>query len=75
MGIYIKGINKEQVEKVLRTYTSYNFSCVEVPEPHGRLIDEDKIELPLYQEPSDETWTKVAIHLAPTVIEAEGKDD
>ena len=43
---------------------------VEVPTPHGRLIDSDRM-LRDCKYPEVETYTRVALESAPTVIEAE----
>jgi hypothetical protein len=43
---------------------------VEVPTPHGRLVDADRM-LRDCKYPEVETYTRVALESAPTVIEAE----
>ena len=41
---------------------------VEVPEPHGDLIDKDAL---IRSIPNEEAASKMAVHYAPTIIEAE----
>lgn len=80
MGIYIKGIdmpNSGQIELTIRPHGKV-FSntkgiyaeAIQIPTPHGRLIDGDKIEAEaeqtLYGEVSYEDIAK-----APTILEAE----
>ena len=48
---------------------------VEVKEPHGRLIDADEIEMPCLETTADQKWMEIAIKSAPTVIEAEGREE
>ena len=42
-----------------------------LPEKHGRIIDESKIILPLFESETDEKWVKIGINNAPTIIEAD----
>lgn len=50
-----------------------NSDCplVELPEHHGRLIDEDEIEIPSLETVNDQYLVFDAIKDAPTIIEAE----
>lgn len=41
MGVYIKGVTINQLNNWLNTYVDQKWRMVEVPEPHGRLIDAD----------------------------------
>lgn len=41
MGVYIKGVTVEQLNKWLDTYIDQTWRMTEVAEPHGRLIDAD----------------------------------
>ena len=52
---------------------SNNCPLVEVPTPHGRLIDEDEITAYSYLERNDEEVE--SLDEFPTVIEAEGSND
>ena len=85
MGVYIKGTNKNHV---LKTFQSNGLSpklmgieLIEVPEPHGRLIDAEYLEEHLYQCETNgrplhimELNERLAcITDVPTVIEAEGE--
>ena len=49
------------------------WSCplVELPEHHGKLIDEDEIEIPSLETVNDQYLVFDAIKDAPTIIEAE----
>ena len=47
---------------------------VEIPTPHGRLIDADEIEMPCLETTADQKWMEIAIKSTPTVIEAEGSE-
>lgn len=44
---------------------------VEIPIPHGRLIDVDEIEMPCLETTADQKWMEIAIKSTPTVIKAE----
>ena len=44
---------------------------IEIKEPHGRLIDADTIEMPLFESETDEIWMKVAIDSTSTIIDKE----
>ncbi len=48
---------------------------VEIPTPHGRLIDADEIEMPCLETTADSKWMEIAIKSTPTVIEAEGRKE
>ena len=54
---------------------SFNCPLIEVPTPHGRLIDADEIEMPCLESTADQKWVEVAIKATPTVIEAEGSEE
>lgn len=77
MGVYIKGVTELQLMKVIINSTEFmpdNFEVIEVKTPHGRLIDESKIESVFIDElfTGYHTRTKVITGAdAPTVIEAE----
>lgn len=47
---------------------------VELPEHHGRLIDEDEIEIPSLETVNDQYLVFDAIKDAPTIIEVEGAE-
>ena len=47
---------------------------IEIPTPHGRLIDADEIEMPCLETTADQKWMEIAIKSTPTVIEAEGSE-
>jgi len=51
-----------------------NCPLVELPEHHGRLIDEDEIEIPSLETVNDQYLVFDAIKDAPTIIEAEGDE-
>lgn len=83
MGVYLKGVNKEWADRVLTVAGYRQFfkddEIVEVKEPHGRLIDADK----LLKRKGDAYDSKGhllyavgtgSIVNAPTVIEAEGEE-
>ena len=70
MGVYIKGVTKSQLMKVIINSTEFmpdDFEVIEVKTPHGRLIDEDDINATWHMGDSGE----VLDYVAPTVIEAE----
>ena len=52
-----------------------NCPLIEIPTPHGRLIDADEIEMPCLESTADKKWMEIAIKLTPTVIEAEGETE
>ena len=54
-----------------RTQRSNICPLVELPEHHGRMIDEDEIIVPSLSSWSDQAMVADAIQDAPTVIEAE----
>ena len=47
---------------------------VEIPDKHGRLIDEDDIDIPSLETIHDQVLTYGAIREAPTIIDAEEVD-
>lgn len=47
---------------------------VEIPTPHGRLIDADEIEMPCLETTADQKWMEIAIKSTPAIIEAEGSE-
>jgi hypothetical protein len=49
----------------------YDCPLVELPEHHGRLIDEDEIEIPSLETVNDQYLVFDAIKDAPTIIEEE----
>lgn len=65
--------------RINKTYTTYiklpirpdHCPLVELPEHHGRLIDEDEIEIPLLETVNDEYMVFYAIKDAPTIFEKE----
>lgn len=73
MGVYIKGLTEEQFKLVSWecTYTALKRQdrIIEVPEPHGRLIDENVLR----RMSSNPKGTK--IDRVPTVIDAEGESN
>jgi len=70
MGCYIKGLNKKEAENILRMCL-YDNEVIEVPEPHGRLIDKDAI-LSAMTHYDRHGAAGAYVLSAPTVIEAEG---
>ena len=47
MGVYIKGVTKSQLMKVIINSTEFmpdDFEVIEVKTPHGRLIDAEEAE-------------------------------
>lgn len=72
MGVYIKGITSKQLMKVLICSTEFlpnDCKITEIPEPHGRLVDYETIDV-VYWEDADGCHISVE---AETVIEAEGE--
>ena len=72
MGVYIKGVTKEGLIEILRyenIFDAMNIKTdfIEVPEPHGRLIDADAY----YANKCENQY--YFLKDAPTVIEAEGE--
>lgn len=65
--------------RINKTYTTYiklpirpdHCPLVELPEHHGRLIDEDEIIIPSLSSWADQVIVADAIQDAPTVIEAD----
>ena len=84
MGVYIKGITVDELKRTCHLNINIWNDLVEVPEPHGRLIDASEIcEFNIYDEEYDE-YTKIDISVdealadwgcdgPKTVIEAEGE--
>ena len=68
--------------RINQTHTTYiklpirpdHCPLVEFPEHHGRLIDEDEIEIPSLETVNDQYLVFDAIKDAPTIIEAEGDE-
>ena len=58
-------------------FSKRNEDCplVEIPTPHGRLIDADEIEMPCLETTADQKWMEIAIKSTPTIIEAEGSEE
>ena len=83
MGVYIKGVSKEWLDRVLMVagYRQYfeDDDFIEVPEPHGRLIEAPKIEWETEDNGEKEISLGALVELAhkidnaPTVIEAGGE--
>jgi hypothetical protein len=80
MGVYIKNMTKEHLTLIFKAdgLLSRCDDIIEVPEPHGRLIDADMLLSQIYITNSDgETVGEYVgippawVHHAPTVIEAE----
>ena len=72
MGVYIKGVTKAQLMKVIINSTEFmpdEFGVVEVKIPHGDLVDRDEIDVLTYED-ADGFHTETS---APIVIEAEGE--
>lgn len=84
MSILIKGATKQQVMKVLMNSTEWlpdDIEVIEIPTPHGRLIEAPEIEWEAVGGGEKEISLGALIALAhkvdnaPTVIEAEGEDE
>ena len=72
MGVYIKGVTRKQLMKVLICSTEFlpdDCEITEVSEPHGRLVDYKTIDVD-YWEDADGYHISVE---AETVIEAESE--
>lgn len=70
MSILIKGATKQQVMKVLINSTEWlpdDIEVIEIPTPHGRLIDAEVVNSALKKR-------LLAVDTAPTVIEAEDRE-
>lgn len=71
MGVYIKGLTEKQFKSVsleyIYTALKRQDRIIEVPEPHGRLIDESVLRK-MSSNPKG-----VKIDRVPAVIEAEGE--
>lgn len=90
MSILIKGLDlphnggyieirlrDDRAEVEVQEFTFEDFEIVEVPTPHGRLIDADRLSIQRgnYDTYNDYSETFDMIDDAPTVIEAEGQKD
>ena len=80
MGVYIKGVSKEQMVQFFTSMTPFGRfnadSIIEVPEPHGRLIDvnglyESELVKTLFKEGYNGLYVMSWIDALPTVIESE----
>ena len=81
MGVYIKGVTKSQLMKVIINSTEFmpdDFEVIEVKTPHGRLIDADAVTEKMWQAENESCFYELDdvvsvddIDNAPTVIEAE----
>lgn len=71
MGVYVKKLQAKKVETIFAMLGLHieDGDIIEVPEPHGRLIDVTKIP---YLECADPEVIEL-VGEAPTVIEAEGE--
>lgn len=78
MGVYIKGLQAEKVEAIFKMLglSIKDGDIIEVTEPHGRLIDADKVKekmIPLSF--SVQNWiSEVDLCYVPTVIEGSEHD-
>lgn len=84
MGVYIKGVTKEEVMEVINYFANslWDKDIIELKTPHGRLIDARKWHKRLQKQAmalygsDNRTYGLImdimdAIHTEPTVIEAE----
>ena len=73
MGVYIRGATKEELEQWLYQHGIIwdSRDLVEVPVPHGRLIDADKIEKDIEHYHLSDGKFQYWVEIQPTVIEAE----
>ena len=78
MGIYIKGVTKPQLMKVIINSTEFmpnDFEVIELKTPHGRLIDADKAIRDFHKYGISHMWDATDLPdimgESPTVIEAE----
>ena len=72
MGVYIKGVTKSQLMKVIINSTEFmpdDFEVIEVKTPHGRLVDIRDINELMNRYKYDD-FDHIDYH-TPTVIEAE----
>ena len=68
-----KYIDEENDEEYYEAAYSYDCPLVEVPTPHGRLIDADKVSFTM-TDSIEHGRAEEAINNAPTVIEAEEEE-
>ena len=79
MGVYIKGVTKSQLMKVIINSTEFmpdDFEVIEVKVPHGRLIDTDALARKIVESNYGVDFinkTTALIMNTPTVIESEGE--
>lgn len=83
MSVLIKGMDMPEYEKIIVVYPDgytklyMRSDMLEVPTPHGRLIDADALSIATlsckYWNNADEVVAWELVRDAPTVIEAEGK--
>lgn len=79
MGIYIKGLTKEDWDNLTIEEIEENFEIVEVKTPHGRLIDADELRNFIYDNYAMSAYSHQMdrflpeLRNAPTVIETEVK--
>lgn len=80
MGVYIKGVTKLQLMKVIINSTEFmpdDFEIIEVKTPHGRLMDKDKFKNYILDKYSMSAYSSQMdrflneLYSEPTVIEAE----
>ena len=86
MGVYIKGINYAECNKCPLNLMAISETCslnkkkcplVEVAEPHGRLIDADRLirkSKPYHLKNGFDAIPEIDIKHAPTVLEAESEE-
>ena len=72
--LVVKHDNGKAYIKHACTY-GYSMELVKIPEKHGRLIDEDDIDIPSLETSYDQVLTYKAIRESPTIIEAEGAEE
>ena len=80
MGVYVKGLSKDQFEIIVGSVFKFPKGLIDVPEPHGDLIDKDEICSKSYQLfddavgmwSQDEVVSVDNIEVADTIIPAEG---
>ena len=78
MGVYIKGMTAQQARMWLNYHMPFTFivtndDIIEVPEPHGRLIDADVLYQKVHTDESEDAYVRYLLRHEPTVIEAEGE--
>lgn len=77
MGVYIKGMTAQQARMWLNYHMPFTFivtndDITEVPEPHGRLIDENEVIKRMHAGAWGAIY-ELDVRGTPTVIEAEGE--